>query len=335
MANVTIVDVAARAGVSVKTVSRVINKSPAVSEKTRNKIFQAMQDTGYQVNILARGLKVNRTNIIVVFADRRREDQLAAWLTVMLKYLFQFARKNGLKVVFSPSSSEHFETDETDGFYLIASGLADGAILLENVDNDSRIAYFEEHKLPYVVFGEAEGDMYPSVSMDNFDAGYTGARYLLNKGYRNITLLISERRFRATQLRIEGFEAALRNKECRYRICSEINTIEKAYRSANEILDQNSEKTAFFVSGDERALGVYRAIYEHGLKIPQDIAVLGIDNVPNGEYYFPPISTIGQNFSEMAEKCIDVLEEQITSGFDEVEHRKISYPGTVIERQST
>lgn len=334
MKKATIIDVANACGVSPKTVSRVINQSPDVTEATKEKVYEAMRATGYQVNLLAKGLKGSRTNIIVVFADRQKEEHLAAWHTVMLKYLFSYGRSRKLKIIFSPSSAERFATDETDGFYLITSGLADGAILLENVNQDSRIAYFEKNQIPYVVFGEADTDDIPSVSMDNFDAGYNGARYLCEKGYDSIALLIGEKRFRSTQLRIAGFEQAMKNKGCSYKIYPEINTVARAFQKATEILNEKPVR-AFFVSGDERALGVYRAIYEKGLRIPEDVAVLGLDNIPNGRFYYPPLSTVAQNFEEMAKRCINYLDELIEGGFANCEHRKISYPSELIVRSST
>lgn len=334
MKKATIVDVANASGVSIKTVSRVINESPNVSEKTKEKVYIAMRETGYQVNILAKGLKGNRTNIIVVFADRHHEEHLSAWHNIMLKYLFAYAKTKKIKVVFSPSNSAKFEEDETDGFYLIASGIADGAILLENINNDPRIAYFERNKIPYVVFGEGDKANIPSVSLDNFDVGYNGGKYLLSKGYSKVALFIGERRFRSTQLRIEGFERVMKNLGGRYEIFAGVDTVKKAYNTSLEVL-KNHDIQAFFVSGDERALGVYRGIYESGYSIPGDYAVLGIDNISSGEFYYPPISTVAQDFKAMAECCLDYLVEQIEDGVDAVEYRKINFPSRIIERQST
>lgn len=334
MKKATIVDVANACGVSMKTVSRVLNGSPNVSEKTREKVYAAMQGTGYQVNILAKGLKGNRTNIIVVFADRHNEEHLSAWHNIMLKYLFAYAKTKKIKVVLSPSNSEKFEADETDGFYLIASGIADGAILLENVNNDPRIEYFEKNKIPYVIFGEGDRANLPSVSLDNYDVGYNGGKYLLSKGYSRIALFIGERRFRSTQLRIEGFERVMNNLGGQYEIFTGVDTVKKAYRTSLEVLER-CDIQAFFVSGDERALGVYRGIYEKGYTIPKDYAVLGIDNISSGEFYYPPISTVGQDFKAMAECCLDYLVDQIEKGVDAVEMKKTSFLSQIIERQST
>lgn len=332
MKNVTIVDIAKACSVSVKTVSRVINNSPNVSEKTKEKVYAAMKKHGYQVNMLAKGLKGSRTNIIVIFVDRHNEEHLSIWHNIMLKYLFRYAKEKGMKIVVSPSNSEQFVEDETDGFYLIASGIADGAILLENVLQDSRIEYFEQRGIPYVVFGEPENKDVPSVSLDNYDVGFRGGQYLLQKGYKKIAFFIGEIKFMSTKLRIKGFTEALAGQDVKHYIYSGIDTVEKAYEKAVEVL-RDEEIDAFFVSGDERAIGVYRGIYEAGYQIPGDIAVLGIDNISLGAFLYPPISTVKQDFKEMAKICIDFVVDQINDqGPNEL---MIKVPTEIIEREST
>lgn len=333
MGNVTIVDIANACGVSIKSVSRVLNNSPNVSDSMREKVMNTIKERGYQVNMLARGLKGSRTNIIVVFAERHHEEHLSIWHTLMLKHLFSYAKKRSMKIVLSPSSSERFEGDETDGFYLIASGIADGAILLENILKDPRVDYFENHNIPYVVFGEPENRDVPSVSLDNFDVGYKGGRYLVEKGLDKIALMIGEKKFLSTQNRVKGFEKAMEEQGTLHYIFTGIDTVEKAYHKAKEILT-HFDIQAFFVSGDERALGVYRAIYEKGLSIPKDIAVLGIDNITVGEYYYPPISTVEQDFERLAKCCIDYVIDRIENG-GENDNKEFKFPCKVIEREST
>ncbi len=333
MGNVTIVDIANACGVSIKSVSRVLNNSPNVSDSMREKVMNTIKEQGYQVNMLARGLKGSRTNIIVVFAERHHEEHLSIWHTIMLKHLFTYAKKQSMKVVLSPSSSERFEEDETDGFYLIASGIADGAILLENIVEDARVDYFESHNIPYVVFGEPVNPEVPSVSLDNFDVGYRGGAYLADKGFEKIVLFIGEKKFLSTHNRIKGFETAMKERGKQYYVFSGIDTVEKAYRKAKEVLDSHDAE-AFFVSGDERALGVYRAIYEKGLTIPEDIAVLGIDNITLGNYYYPPISTIEQDFEMLAKTCIDYLMNKIENP-DNTDKQVFKFSCRVKERQST
>lgn len=333
MKGVRMVDVASKCGVSIKTVSRVLNHNPNVSPQMREKVMAAIKEEGYQVNMLARGLKGNRTNIIVVFAERHHEEHLSIWHEMMLKHLFTYGKQRSMKIVLSPSNSGRFAEDETDGFYLIASGIADGAILLENILQDARVDYFEEHNIPYVVFGEPENREIPSVSLDNFDVGYKGGAYLAGKGFQKIALFIGESKFLSTKHRIQGFEKAMKESGTDYEIFTGVDTTKKAYEEAKRVLEQHRDVKAFFVSGDERALGAYRAIYEKGLSIPEDIAVLGIDNITLGEYFYPPISTIEQDFELLAKQCIDYVISKIED--PETERRSLRFPGKVIERRST
>lgn len=334
MNKITITDIAKKCGVSIKTVSRVVNESPNVSNTTRDKVLAAMKEQGYQVNLLARGLKGSRTNIIIVFTDRHQEEHLSMWHNIMLKYLFKYAKEKSLKIVMSPSNSEKYLEDETDGFYLLSSGIADGAILLEDVHNDKRVEYLEKGSIPYVVFGEPEDDNINAVSLDNYDVGFKGGSYLAEKKYKNIAFLIGEKKFLSTQLRIKGFEEAVRDCDVTYHIYTGIDTIEKAYQEALIILE-NSPVEAFFVSGDERAIGVYKAINEKKYKIPEDIAVLGIDNIPLGQYLYPPISTVKQDFKQLAYECINKLVSLLENETTEDTPKKVRIPASIIEREST
>ncbi len=334
ISRVTITDIAEKCGVSIKTVSRVLNQSPDVKPATRDKVLAAMKEEGYQVNLFARGLKGSRTNIIIVFIDRHQEEHFSLWHNIMIKYLIQYAKKNNLKIVISPSNSEEYLEDETDGFYLLSSGVADGAILLENVKNDKRVEYLEEHGIPYVVFGEPEGEDIYSVSLDNYDVGFKGGSFLVNKGFRDIVFMLGETRFLSNQRRIKGFLDAVEGTGVNHEEVPGIDTIEKAYRQTLVILGRR-RVDAFFVSGDERAIGVYRAIYEKSLRIPKDVAVLGIDNIPQGKYLFPPMSTIDQDFDRLARECICRVVILLQGDVTEDVKRKILIPGAIIERDST
>jgi len=333
MNKITITDIARKCGVSIKTVSRVVNNSSEVSDATRQKVLAVMKEEGYQVNLLARGLKGSRTNIIVVFIDRHQEEHLSMWHNIILKYLFQYAKENSLKIVVSPSNSEKYLQDETDGFYLLSSKIADGAILLENVNDDKRVEYLEKANIPYVVLGEPEDTSIPAASLDNYDVGFKGGCYLVEKKYNNIAFLIGEKKFLSTQLRIKGFEDAIQGYDVTYHIATGVDTIEKAYNEALAILDKIPVR-AFFVSGDERAIGVYRAINEKNRKIPEDIAVLGIDNIPIGNYLYPPISTVKQDFKQLAYECINKIVLFLNDQAEEA-RKKVLIPASIIEREST
>lgn len=204
-------------------------------------------------------------------------------------------RVKNLKVIMTPSNSNSFISDETDGYYLLENGLADGVILLEHVYDDLRVKFLKERGIPFVIFGQVEDDDVCSVSLDNYYVGYKGGSYLIGRGYKYIEFLVGEERFDSNKLRVKGFQDATGKSDGIFNIRYGANTVDKAYRIAKGVLEEE-KPDAFFVSGDERAIGVYRAIQEAGYSIPKDIAVLGVDNIPMGNYLHPRISTVDQDF---------------------------------------
>ncbi len=199
-------------GVSIKTVSRVLNNSPKVKPETRERILKVIQEEGYQVNLLARGLKQMRTNTIIVFIDKHQEKYWGVWHSQMLQFLFREAKLKGYKIVVSPSSAIGHLDDETDGFHLLSSKMADGAIILDNSDEDIRLDFLNKNSIPYVLVGQSKDKDVCWVDLDNFNTGAQGCEYLIQKGYRKIAFLLGQEQFQVNKLRAEGFiEVAEKN----------------------------------------------------------------------------------------------------------------------------
>lgn len=333
LGKVTIVDVAKACSVSVKTVSRVMNNSENVSPSTRNQVMRVAKELGYKTNILAKALKGNKTGVIMVLTDKHDDEHLSSWHTLMLKNIFRYARKHQLKVILAPSNANSFISDETDGYYFLENGLVDGVIFLEHVPDDPRCRFLKEKGIPFVLFGETNDESIWTVSLDNYQVGFKGATYLVQKGYKNIEFFLGDSKFNSNVERKKGFLDGVADAEGSFRVRTGVSTTDEAYRSAKDLI-KKEKIDAFFVSGDERALGVYYAINEAGLKIPDDIAVLGIDNIPQGRYLYPRISTIDQDFEALAKECVTLLVNQI-SGADTGTRRNIKYLSSVIEREST
>lgn len=291
-----------------------------------------MEQCGFQVNLLAKGLKQNRTNIIIVFLDKHNGDYMNLWRSRMLKYLFRYSSEIGLKIIVSPSDSHGFLEDETDGFYLLSSGIADGAILLEYMAEDQRVGYLKRTGTPYVVLGQPEEQDIPAVSLDNFDVGLKGGRYLKEKGFKKICYLTNDVGFYSTKLRVGGFLEAVPEG----RVIYGVRDAKTAYERSRELL-QAGEADCIFTNGDDRFLGIYRAAAECGYRIPQDLGVLSADDLAVNEEAYPSLSSLGQDFEGLAENCITVLQSllQKRQSHESVAHNQIFLPSTIIEREST
>ncbi|GAG43387.1 unnamed protein product, partial [marine sediment metagenome] len=223
------------------------------------------------------------------------------------------ANRLGYKLIVSKSSASKVEENKHDGFYLLKNGFADGAIIFDTREIDRRVDYLVERKIPFVIVGR--DNVYEAtsfVNLDNVKAGYLGAEHLIKKGNKYIRFFLGDKNFTVNQDRTKGFIQACSD----YHIKSEsahidygISSPKMAYEKMKNVLEEEVPD-AVFISGDQRAIGVYHAIQEKELKIPQDIAVLGIDNIPLSEYYYPALTTISQSVRKMANGAIEILDQQ-------------------------
>jgi len=299
--------------------------------------LKIIKSTGYQVNIIARSLRKKTTGILIAFVGENRVNYMGNFHNVFIRYLDSEANRLGYKLIVSKSSASKVEENKHDGFYLLKNGFADGAIIFDTREIDLRIDYLVKRNIPFVIVGR--DNIYDStsfVNLDNIKAGYLGAEYLISRGNRSILFLLGDKSFTVNEDRVKGFIQASDD----YHIKKELININYgimnpkiAYETIKNILEKEIPN-AIFVSGDERAIGVYHAIQEKGLKIPQDIAVLGIDNIPLSEYYYPALTTIDQSVKEMAKEATKFLKQLLKNPENKKRQRSIFQPKLII-RDST
>lgn len=337
MKEYTIKDIAKIANVSPRTVSRVVNAEKKVKKETRDKILKIIKSTGYQVNLIARSLRKKTTGILMVFVEKNAANYIGNFHNVFIRFLDSEANRLGYKLIVSKSSAYKVEENKHDGFYLLKNGFADGAIIFDTREVDRRIDYLVERKIPFVIVGRDNVyEATSSVNLDNVKAGYLGAEHLIKRGNRSIRFFLGDENFTVNQDRAKGFIQAFND----YHIKSELRHIdygimdpEFAYKKMKNILKEEVPD-ALFVSGDQRAIGAYHAIQEKGLKIPQDIAVLGIDNIPLSKYYYPALTTISQSVRKMAEGAMKILNQHLNDPENYTPQRIIFQPKLII-RDST
>lgn len=328
-------DIAKLSGVSVKTVSRVLNNSPQVKEETKEKVLAVVEKEGYHRNIIAKSLKEQKTRTIIVFIDRHSGNYWGIWHTIILREFMVVAKENSYKIIIAPSSADSHMADETDGFGFLSSGLADGAILMDNINFDKRIEYLNKFNIPHVVLGNCGEDAKSHwVDNNNYKACYSSTNYLIEKGYKSIAFLLGGEDFKVNQERAKGFIKAMEDAGVEdYTIEYEINSMKKAYNITKKHIDEKKKVDAYFVSGDERAIGVYRALQENGKKIPEDVAVLGIDNIPHAKYLYPSLSSVEQPIDDLAKQAVEMLVALIEGEEDVQKNVQVDY--RLVEREST
>lgn len=336
----TISDISRMSGVSVRTVSRVLNNDPNVKPSTRERVQRIIDETGFEANMLARGLRAKRTNTLIVFVAQHENRYWGAFHNEILSEMMLEAKRRNYRLVISSSSAENYKEDVNDGFYMLKHGMADGAIMFDIMKGDPRTAYLRQKKIPFVIIGK-DLDFFDTsyVDLDNRYAGFLGAQYLVSKGRKRIVFMVGNEQFNNNPERVAGFLDFFKTPEAMEKravgkAITGVHSIRVAYEKSKTLLSAPADERpdAIFVSGDERALGAYRAIREAGLSIPDDVAVMGIDNIRMGEYYHPPITTIDQSIPSFVENAFDILFKQLEN--KQTHGKRVLISPVIVERGS-
>ena len=331
----TIQDVARAAGVSPMTVSNVINGRPHVRESTRQRVVAAMTELDYRVNVAARNLRAGRTYTIglaVAEIDRPYYGQLAGRIIAN-------AERHDLHVLVEQTGRSR--ANEVDALALSRNRMYDGLILtavgLGQADVDLlRVDY------PVVILGERIFDgPVDHVAMPNVAGAKAATRHLIDRGCRTIAIVdgpdIGETD--VTSLRSEGYRVALHEAGLEYDPDLTFRipyfTLEDGRRIGHEILDADRGIDGIFCVTDTVALGVLRAFADAGVDVPGKVKVVGFDNINEGEYSVPSLSTIDPDHDLMARAAVGMLVERINDRETVLSPREFVSPFAVVEREST
>jgi LacI family transcriptional regulator len=306
MSRCTITDVAREAGVSVSTVSRVLNGKPEVAPATVAAVEQTIKRLGYVANRSARCLAGARARaiglLIPTFTDyaieimRGVSEILSDSLHDMILYSFDHLRGEGQ----TRSYTTMLSRSPVDGLIVVLPAYMDGNFLA---------AYQRER--PIVLIDDKSVNVdYPTVGAANVDGALQATRYLLALGHHRIGFITGDRRLSASGERIDGYCQALRDAHVAIdpALIVEGDYIQRGgYQAAMELLALPEPPTAIFASNDEEALGAMDAVQELGLRIPEDISVVGFDDVPAAARARPPLTTVHQPLTRMGRAAVEML----------------------------
>lgn len=331
----TIAEVAKLAGVSVSTVSRFLNKSGPVSEKTGQKILKAVKMLKYHPNGVARSLVSKRTNTIGIIVPDMRNP----FFSELCWYVEDISRKYNYSVIICNADNHpNLETRYLD--VLLERNNVDGILFINGAaDHPKTLTYLYEIKQikPIVLLDKrVEHSDIPSVTVDNILGGKTATNYLIGLGHERIGFITS--RFTLTEReREEGYKQAL--KEHSIIFDEDLVAVVDEHVCKTRSLDISflleKKPTALFVSNDFKALSVYYFLEKHGIKIPEDISVMGYDNIDITELINPPLTTMKQPIKEMASTAINMLIKIIQGEKIPPPQLHITFQAELIERQST
>lgn len=334
MAGATIYDVAARAGVSIKSVSRVLNGEANVSEALRRKVEGAVAELGYRRSLSARSLAGSASSIIAALVDAtltiehwrsgRGNDYLSRLELGLLMECRQADHHLMVELV-----DYDAPTLRQDLASLLTAIRPQGVVLTPpNSDNDVVLEVLSELAVPFARIGpETAPDLGVRIRMDDAGAAEQITDHLLDLGHVDIAHISGPAAYSASRLRRTGFEAALRRRGLTPRpewVAEGQFTFGSGLDAAERLLGGPRRPTAIFAANDDMALGVLQAAAARGLRVPHDLSVAGFDDTPSAVFSTPPLTTIRQPVAEMAaaaaQRLIPLLKARLDAndGLEEV-----------------
>ncbi|MBX3177610.1 MAG: LacI family DNA-binding transcriptional regulator [Candidatus Hydrogenedentes bacterium] len=333
-AAVTIQDVAARAGVSKKTVSRVINGESHVTQATLRKVQDAIAELGYVPNVSARRLASKRSHVLALVYP---VEEPPGWLTHVMQGILQTAAPRGYELVIHPCEPGE-EAARRSLQTLVGRGGADGLILLPPFGGKTPFNLaLHESGLPIASIEPSDPDLpWPAATITNFQGARDMTDYLLSLGHTRIGFVLGAADYRGTWDRFEGFKAALAEANVAFPedlLASGDYHFESGLAAGRALLSKRPRPTAIFASNDEMAAGVMQAAGEQGLRIPDDLSVAGFDDSALACRLSPPLTTIRQPTADLAARVTEALIARINS--EEAPSGRIEMETTLIIRAST
>lgn len=330
MKNVTIKDVAKAAGVSYSTVSRALSGSPEISADTRERILQVCKEMNYTANTVARSMVMKSTKLLGLILTGVNNP----FMSELAYHIDRQARARGYNIILCNSSRELEQ--ERELFELMIGRQVDGIILLPAGPESYETLRPYLSRLPTVFVGENLREVPESyVSVDNYRGAYIGVEYLHRLGHRDILYFGRRRGSTTHQLRAEGYAAACRDLGLTAQYCNNtfpLTSIKYGYQLAKQLFAQERHYTAIFAATDTNALGIMEAAEENNIRIPEDISLLGFDNIRDSRLPRINLTTIEQPMKMLASVAVDSLLDKIQSELAGYTHRILT--PTLIERSS-
>ncbi len=333
----TIYEVSKLAGVSLATVSRVINKNSKVSDKTRQKVMTVVKELDYRPNVSARRLASTKSFFLGLLYDNPSSAYVSKFLLGALKR----CRASGYHLVVDEADVD-IEKNISSVKDLINLTQVDGMILLPPVsDNQQILDTLLEANIPFVrVAPDSNLTLSPYICLDDYQAAFEVTEKLIKQGHQKIGHIIGNPNQGASRLRYQGYLDALRSNQMTVPpeyIEQGLFTYKSGLRAANNILDLADKPTAVFASNDDMAAATIASAHKHGLNVPNDLAVVGFDDTQLATTVWPRISTVRQPIEEMAELAVELLSSGKFDDLSKVNTREFRniVDFEIIERESS
>ena len=323
--SISITDVARKAEVSISTVSRVINKSPSVKEKHRVKVLQVIKELNFQPSVFAQRLATGKSNVIALIIPRYEGIFYSFYALELIRGIGTLASVLKLDLLL------HL-TDQRSVFNMKSVG---GIIFADIIANRPQLEEAMALGIPSIVINNYVEDADVNcIAVDNRGGAENAVNYLIGLGHRKIAHISGDVITQAARDRLEGYKKALEKNRLPFREDYIIKTDYsrgQARHAAEQLLGLPDKPTAVFVASDSMALEVMAVAGERGVKVPQDLSIVGFDDNPSGLYGPVSLTTVKQPLVKMAQDSVKELHQAMTK---KRPAKKIFLPTELVVRES-
>ena len=327
---VTIYDIARAAGVAKSTVANALSGKGTVSEATRQRILQCAQEMGYRPNVLARSLYNHKTLTIALVLPTITNP----FYPEIIEAIEQTASERDYQTLFS-NTHLNFERARQQ-MERMMSRWVDGYIIMGcSMESADIVRYFQQG-LPIVLCDWQENEVpegLPQVSVDFYRAGQLAAHHLLDLGHRRVAVIADDPQ---QALRVAGFTSVLREAGLAFPHAMQAtgaSTLESGYAAAQQLLQQPERPTAIFATTDWMAFGAIDAALDAGLRVPEDISIMGLDDLMFSAHLRPPLTTVAVPKNQLAREAVNLLFKQI-DGDKAITETSLVQPHLVVRRST-
>ncbi|MGF7056547.1 LacI family DNA-binding transcriptional regulator [Brassicibacter mesophilus] len=326
----TIKDVAKMAGVSISTVSRVINNSKPVSPEIRKKVLDVINEVGYKPNEIARTLVTKKSFLIGVIVT----DLGDSYIAEMVRGIEEVGKMYDYDILLCSTYGD--KEAEVKYVQLLNRKQVEGIILISDILNDEIKEQMSEYKIPFAYLNRYfYEENYPTVSIDDLEASYEMTNYLIKLGHKNIAYVSNNENDHSLEtLKLEGYRRAIaENEECTENLYfTEGRNIDNGYEIARDIISFNENITAVFCGHDELAIGVLNFMYDNNIKVPEQISVAGYGDVKIASIFRPRLTTIKEPFYDIGAVAIRRIIKELKG--EKIDMNNIILPFQIQKRDS-
>ncbi len=298
-------DVARLAGVSVSTVSRVINNTLPVEDETRVRVEDAVRKINFRPNLLARGLRSKSGNLIGLIVPEIVHESFAFFVN----FAEASAERHGFNLIIGNTNND---PDKEELFVRNFIRRHVDGVIFSRVSDQSRIfRIIEESQVPFVIIDRSmQREDVPTVVMDNYGAGVMAAEHLVDLGHEEVACITGPMNIAIVRERFSGFRDTVLAKGGRLHDSHVLEgdfKFDGGKRAATTLLERRSEFSAIWAQNDLMAIGAMHEFVRHGVKVPEQMSILGLDNVTASWMVSPALTTIAQPFAAMCESAVEMI----------------------------